>query len=205
MYTVPKQRKGMLSKKWSPLEPSDVDYDGQGNPMYLLVTFDPGGTTGWSVFGVWWAALRSDRYKLLDNIDFWSAGQFIGTDREQSAQMAALAQAWPDAHLLVEDFILRTANPRREVLSPVRLTARFEQALEERKDPRFDKVIYQMPTMAMSSMPDKRLEMMGHDFINRTRGQEHARDAVRHALTWLRRVKEIHTIRTSEHPEGMAR
>lgn len=202
-YVIPKPRKGNLSRRWSPLLPSDADYDGAGNPMYLLVCFDPGGTTGWAVFGVWWAALKSDRFKLMDNIDFWSAGQFTGTEREQADQMLALVGAWPEAHLLVEDFILRTANPRREVLSPVRLTSRLEQGLAERKDPREGKLILQMPSLAMTSMPDQRLQALKPEFITRTAGQPHARDTVRHALTWLRRVKEIHTIRTTDHPQGV--
>lgn len=200
-YVIPKPRKGNLARKWSPLVPSDVDYDGEGNPMYQLVCFDPGGTTGWAVFGVWWAALRSDKYKLMDNVDFWSCGQFTGTEREQADQMLALAGAWPEAYLLIEDFILRTADPRRHVLSPVRLTARFEQGLVERKDDR--EIILQMPSLAMSTITDERMKIINPEFISRTAGQPHARDTIRHALTWLRRVKEINTIRTTSSPEGI--
>lgn len=194
-FTPPKARG--TSRKWSPLEPSDVDYGVDGG-MYVCMSFDPGLTTGWAVFGCYMVALRSDKYRILENIDFWSAGEFRGTEREVARQMLSLAAAWPDAHIVCEDFILRQYGAQRELLAPVRITARFDQGLEIAGDER--KIILQQPALAMTTVTDDRLKSSG--FWNPTSGQPHARDAIRHNITWLRRAKEILKVQVHDEEES---
>lgn len=189
--TKPKRN---ANKVRSPLEPSDVDYG--GHSLYVCATFDQGGTTGWSVFGIYMDALRSDDYKILDNIAFWSAGEFTGSENSQVDQMLALASNWQDAHLLLEDFHLRQLAGGSEMLSPVRLMAAFRYGLHL-MDPNRNFII-QAGTLAMTTITDERQKEWGFWIP----GQQHARDAVKHNLTWLRRAKEIMTVRTSAHPRG---
>ena len=168
--------------------------------LHSVLAFDPGGTTGWAVIAIHPDALRPPgadgiAYKILDNIVFWSAGQFTGTEAEMADAMVELVKAWPGrSPLVVEDFILRVYRRDRTLLSPVRITARFEHAVrytgfaERQRSGPGRQIILQGPSMAMSVATDERLKTWG--FYNATAGQPHARDAVRHAITFLRREKE---------------
>lgn len=144
------------------------------------------------MFNVHLIALTSDKYKILENIVLWSAGEFKGSEKDIAYDMLWLARAWPYAAIVLEDFILRRFDMNRALLSPVRITARFEQGLAMAGDERADKIIFQQPALALGTVHDERLRNWG--FWNITRGKPHARDAIRHALTALRRAKE--TLRT---------
>jgi hypothetical protein len=179
-------------------------FDGEGQDMhhsiYSTVWFDPGLTTGWAVFGVYSEAMQDEEYKILENVAFWSAGQYglhgAGGQREDEIadSMTALAEAWPDADVGCEDFILRQFRMDRTLLAPVRITARFEQQLrstgsgaEHRGRGPGRVSLLQQPSMAMTTVTDERLKAWG--YWNPLIAQPHARDAVRHAITWLRRRK----------------
>jgi hypothetical protein len=155
--------------------------------LYVSIAFDPGGTTGWSVFGVHIDAIYAPEFRLKDNIEFWSAGQFFGPERSQCAEMWALVEAWPRAKIVMEDFVLRKFTSARELLSPVRITARFDERLACEGDDRC--IILQQSSLAMTAFTDDRLRRLG--LYNHLSGQEHARDSVRHNLTWLRRAKKL--------------
>lgn len=182
------------TKVRSPLEPSDVDYP--AGQLYVCMSFDQGGTTGWSIFGVYMECLRSDDYKILDNIEFWSAGELVGPETNQVEQMLTMAANWPDAHLLLEGFQLRQLTGGSEMLSPVRMEAAFRFGLA--RDAPDRQYIIQLPQLAMETMTDERLQAAGIWVP----GKEHAVDAIRHNLTWLRRAKQIMTVRTSQFPRG---
>lgn len=176
------------------LRPKQIlDYRRPGD-LYEVVALDPGETTGWAVFGVYMIALRSGEYSILSNIDFWSEGQITGPEDLQAKKMVDLCEAWPAAHRVVEDFVLRKFTQSRSLLAPVRITAKFEHGLWLR-DPDDCKYILQQPSLAMTAVTDERLKAWG--YWNPLVGQEHARDAVRHAITWLRRAKEILKIEVS--------
>lgn len=153
----------------------------EGADMYQVCAFDPGGTTGWAVFQVHEIAMYDAEYPILANIEHWWAGQYSGALADQSDEMVELCEAWDTAEIVSEDFILQRFLPGREVLDPVRLNF----ALEVRVRPRI--VHYQQPGLAMTVMTDDRLKACG--FWNPLIGQEHARDATRHAVTHLRRKK----------------
>lgn len=149
--------------------------------MYQVVAFDPGGTTGWAAFSVWEIAMYDREYAILENIQHWAAGEFSGPLPKQHDEMVLLCEAWEDADVVSEDFILRQFLPGRDVLDPVRLNFALECAVRPRV------VDYQQPSLAMSVITDDRLQAFG--YWDALIGKPHARDAVRHALTFLRRRK----------------
>lgn len=157
----------------------------------VLVSIDPGGTTGWSVLGVHPEALCEPDVAILNNIEHWSHGQIGGDENDQAAELLGLIDSWPGCCVLFEDFILRTSVSSREVLSPVRLTARVEFGLHLSGGD--IPVFKQMPSEAKSVVTDERLRQWG--FYQREGGLEHARDADRHGLTWLRKCKQFEWMR----------
>jgi hypothetical protein len=149
-----------------------------------VVAIDPGQTTGWSVMSVHPEALLDSGVSILHNILHWTHGQIVGPEDSQASEVLGIVDMFPGACVLIEDFILRTANAGREVLSPVRITAKIEYGLWL-----VGGVSYrQMPSEAKSVATDNRLKSWG--FYQREGGLEHARDADRHALTWLRKCKQ---------------
>jgi hypothetical protein len=149
-----------------------------------VVAIDPGETTGWSVMSVHPEALSEGDVSILQNILHWTHGQIVGDENAQASEVLGIVDMFPGACVLIEDFILRTANAGREVLSPVRITAKIEYGLWL-----VGAVSYrQMPSEAKSVATDDRLKSWG--FYERAGGLQHARDADRHALTWLRKSKQ---------------
>lgn len=179
----------IATRRNAPIALRDLATEGFEPPEpFYVVTFDPGGTTGWSLFGVWPEAMHDKTLRILDHLAFWSAGQFTGTEASMVDQMMGLVDAWPEeTRILCEDFILQQFSMARDLLAPVRISARLEDRLHvatigERT------VTYQMPSLAMRTITDEMLKAWG--FWNPLKGQQHARDAVKHAITWLRRLKE---------------
>lgn len=166
-----------------PKELADLDVD----DMYVCVAFDPGGKTGWAVFGVHDGAINDPECRIIDNIEFWSTGEFWGSESDQACEMFELVEQWPTAKIVMEDFVLRKFSSARELLSPVRVAARFEGRMDQAGDER--PIIRQQPSLAMTTITDDRLKKMG--LYNATVGKEHGRDAVRHNLTWLKRAKKL--------------
>lgn len=170
----------------------DSDIEDDADDLYTVIGYDPGGTTGWAAIGVYKEAIEEpSEYKILDNIAFWTAGQFIGSEVNQVNEMLSLADSWPGARLVCEDFVLRKFSSARELLAPVRITARFLDRLEWKRGGR--PVIFQQPSLAMGTVTDARLKKMG--FWPPLAGQEHARDGFRHAFTWLRRARKLQNVK----------
>jgi hypothetical protein len=149
-----------------------------------LVSFDPGGTTGWSILVVHPDALRIPDVPILGNIVHWAHGEIGGDENEQASQMLGIATEWPGACVLFEDFILEIMLKSRELLSPVRITAKAEYAFWLHKVRTFR----QGREVAKRTATDDRLKRWG--FYQREGGLGHARDADRHGLTWLRQCKQ---------------
>ncbi len=153
--------------------------------MIEIIGFDPGGTTGWA-----WTSFneipllnRGDVYAGME----WDCGQFYGDECAQSKQMYDLVREFPRAIVVVEGFRLRRMGIE---LSPVRVAARFEMLVwmhERRKNTdRWRIPVYeQMPSMAKSTMTDERLSELGLW----AKGKPHGRDALRHCLTFARRMQ----------------
>jgi hypothetical protein len=136
-------------------------------------------------------ALAIPSVRILNNIEHWSHGEIGGDEDEQVVALVGLIDQWPGCCILIEDFILRKLLASRELLSPVRITAKLEYAA-------FiggfsSRVFKQLGAEAMNTVTDERLKSWG--FYQRTGGLEHARDADRHALTWLQECKKTAWLR----------
>jgi hypothetical protein len=129
--------------------------------------------------------LRSPEYRLLDNVEHFAAGQFTGTEFEICDAMIELADEWPGAALVTEDFVLDSKVRSEMLLSPVRLNAAFRY--EMGRHGRSRRVRVQNRSLAKTTVTDERLKAWG--FWERMVGQEHARDAAKHCLTFLKRLK----------------
>jgi len=152
--------------------------------MFQVVSFDPGGTTGWAVFEVHDVAMWSADYPITANVSWWAAGEYGGRLDDQADQMVELCSHWETAEVVSERFTLRKFLPEPSVLDPVRLNAKLQYAIRPRR------VWPQDPSLAMTTVTDDRLRDMGYYSHEYLVGKPHARDAVRHALTWMRRRKE---------------
>jgi len=173
-------------RRKAPVRPGDMDLP---SDVYTTIWFDQGGSTGWAVVSVWAEAVTLPEYSILRNIIAWSAGEFIGSEGSQTDQMMELVKAWEDNadSIGYEDFILRKFLPGRELLSPVRIGARFEDRMYT--SGRMSLLApCQLAALAMKTISDERLKVWG--FWPPLVGQEHARDALRHCLTYLKRIRE---------------
>jgi hypothetical protein len=86
-----------------------------------------------------------------------------------------------------------------EMYSPMRLNTLVKWALRRGYDglDEFDvpprQMFTQEPSLAMSTATDERLKDWG--LYKREGGEEHARDATRHGITFLRRAKDKRNLR----------
>lgn len=177
-----------------------------------VIAIDPGETTGWSLITVRQDAIIQ-RKAIHENILTFQHGQvdcgkgqgqletdeFAGDEAASNvnpgrnprgeamgvARLIELIDENPGAAIIIENFILdfRKANKSASSLSPVRVTARLEQELWHRNRAAFR----QLPSLAKTTMSDDRLKEF--ELYQRTGGLVHARDADRHALTFLRRCQ----------------
>jgi hypothetical protein len=162
-----------------PLEEAEDLYGGSDDPeSYQVLSFDPGSDVGWAVFQVHPEAMGPDPdIRVMDNIEWWSAGQFHGPIYENADRMVEMVNAWPGARLTTEDFMIRQ---RAVELSPVELNAIVGWAIR----PRY--FVRQTSALALSTVTDDRLKAWGFWIP----GKEDARNAVSHALTFLKRKKD---------------
>lgn len=175
-----------------------------------VVAFDPGGTTGWSI-------MRLDIEKMFDKtarahecVTDWYHGEIDCGAMSGNVMNSAIAQGYdlgqpesgehagvwlmdrlirsgrgvPGSAVVLEDFILRTATKGRDALSPVRINAALSQIIWEAKQVPMPTL--QQPSEAKTTVTDERLKLWGFW----APGSRHARDADRHALTFIRKTRE---------------
>lgn len=155
-----------------------------------VVSFDMGGMTGWSAWEVHPEALTDPTVKILDNVEHHTWGEIDsrGPDAEVSCAKEALeiVRGFPGCAVLMEDFILQMYSKGRDLLTPVRLNAMLDFALEVNLG--VTVTHRQMASEAKATVTDARLKLWG--FYTSAGGQEHARDADRHAILFLRKAKD---------------
>jgi len=170
-----------------------------------VISIDPGGTTGWSVMTVHPDALLDPDVPILANFIHRENGQIRAIPtlanpratpkaRDLSEEerkcvrilMMDVILKWPGAVIVIEDFILRKKSMDRELLSPVRLTAALEWAIDASGFPYY--IDRQAPSEAKSQITDERMKRWG--LYKRAGGMEHARDADRHSILYLRKCKQ---------------
>lgn len=177
---------------------------------YHLVTFDPGGTIGWSHFVIDCKAFSRPEAKVLRWIKEWHCGEFSGQEHEQLTEASRLiwtakygkmpynsatdvvVGAYSRTDILAEDFELTQLIGGKNLLSPVRINAVLgwecrRMGLE---------LQLQNRSMRTGVTPERLIEFGFQSSINRTgrwtktsKGKD-AFAAMQHAIVWLRRVKE---------------
>lgn len=173
-----------------------------------VVGVDPGGTTGMSVMQISYVDLVNPQTPLQGAIFGWMHGQVdcgsqSGNAAESATAMGGLgvsetgeaagvaiieniicqAAAEPAA-VVIEDFIPREFNQSRDFLSPVRITAALNQLLWELRATTQHR---QQASEAKTTCTDDRLQKWG--FFEGGNSDRHARDADRHALLFLRKLR----------------
>lgn len=154
-----------------------------------ILAIDPGVTTGWSllVLRKTWCGKEIFSWPfdvVIEHKLSWTHGEIdCGEEDLGSYQLMKTIREWPSAAVVVEDFILRTdrREKSRELLSPVRITANLRHHLWRLGRT----MILQQPSMAKTTVTDERLKLWG--CYSAVGGLRHARDADRHALTFIRR------------------
>lgn len=163
------------------------------DPGLNVVGIDPGGTTGWALLWIPTANVLLRDIDVLEDVEF-DCGEWSGPEDEQAAKFARFV-AGITGPIIIEDFILRQFRQDANLLAPVRVTAKMEYALYEMRlragDPLAYRVKKQQPSMAKSTATDDRLK----DWGLWEPGKPHARDALRHAVTFLRRARTDRRIR----------
>jgi hypothetical protein len=166
---------------------------GKGNGLReRVVAFDPGGTTGW-------CAMEYRRGAGRDGVLRWKTGS-IGGGSDGDALVSVVRgmasvvlKFLPNGGtVVVEDFVLDKgrASGSRDLLAPVRLTAGLRVELAwlagmgglEGEGSGW-RIELQSAADAKSVVTNKRLRSWGFW----VRGSDHERDAVRHALLYVRR------------------
>lgn len=161
-------------------------------PFSSITAVDPGGSTG--ICTVWYSAhnLADPKVPMQKCLMAWQAACLNGGENEQTLEVlrwfANRSFGQDRADMVIEDFILRSAIKGRELLSPVRIGHKLDYQLwrglklASGERCKFEPY-WQSPGDAKSVMTDERLKLMAMY----TPGPDHARDATRHALMWLRK------------------
>jgi len=177
-----------------------------------VIGIDPGGTTGWSVMVVHPEALVDPDVPILSNLEMWNgqvraipvmpngkAPKALNLALEERRCIRTLIQdvlvKWHGAALVIEDFLLRKKVMDRELLSPVRITAALELAVEYEG---LNMTLHRQTPSDKASITDARLKEWG--LYRRAGGMEHARDADRHSILFLRKAKQSGSVRGSAWP-----
>lgn len=154
---------------------------------------DPGGTTGISTIWYWPAALINPKVPIQRCMMAWEAACLFGNENEQaleSLKWIANRTNDDDLNVVIEDFILQSAIKGRELLSPVRIGHKIDYQLWRGIKVATGKKLqakpyWQSANDAKSVVTDVRLQ----EAAMYTPGPDHARDATRHGVLWLRRMR----------------
>lgn len=155
-----------------------------------ILAFDPGGTTGWSLLVLPVSVGGTDVWDhppdmIVPRKVSWKHGEISSDDGEDEAvfKMGKICASHPAAAIVVEDFILRAERKEkgRDLLSPVRITAKLETYLWRMGREMFLQNVGQVKPV----MTNDRLSIWN---VSAEDGlPDHARDADRHALFFMRR------------------
>lgn len=174
--------------------------EGVPEGLVIVCSFDPGETTGWAVHAVDRELLvvKGFRASLRDSGDY-HIGQFKHADENTMADMMAERVRWAwrqfiedettDTFVVVtESFRLRMMSRDPALLSPVRITAKFEYAMKGAGLRMYE----QEPVDAKRVVTDGRLRDWA---LYSSAAGEHARDAQRHGILWLRKYSSTPRLR----------
>ncbi len=178
---------------------------------YHLITFDPGGTIGWSHFILSMRAFSRPEHRVLKFVKSWECGEFTGSEHEQlqSAQRLmwrarfgtmpytsrtdVVSTGYARTDIISEDFELTQTIGGKNLLGPVRINAVLTWEASKLA------VDLQLQRRSMrTNVTPERLRLFGFESpMNRggkwtttSRGKD-AFAAMQHAIVWLRRIKDI--------------
>lgn len=147
-----------------------------------LITFDPGGVTGWSRITLRPRALE-EKFPIEDILadSDWEHGQIDCSDLDPGAKiMRRLCNEFPTAAVVSESFFLRQMAVD---LAPVELIAIVRHHLWMQ-----GKTLHMQQASQGKRLTDERLKRLGA--YTSEFGWNHARDADRHLIMILRRCLE---------------
>lgn len=156
---------------------------------------DPGGTTGWGVMSVDPEKLAG-KQPIHKVIAHWACGEIKGNENQQASEILEFFDAWDDAAIGIESFVIRKFLQHNEFLSPVRIRSKVEYGLwlqekweaeeNERDMGRGRHLWTQTPADAKKTLNDDRQRAWGLW----EPGPDHKRDAIKHCYLFLSRMRD---------------
>lgn len=155
-----------------------------------ILGIDPGGTTGFALLTVSRQAVFGDQPGAITEFDY---GEITGDENEQVLAIARKSREIQNLDyqvgpaIIIEDFdVDKVRTTDAEVLfSPVRIAAKMGMVRYMGKLFGDATLTLQSRAMAKSTATDERLKTWG---LYDAHSGDHARDAMRHAVTALRRA-----------------
>lgn len=160
--------------------------------MLTTIGLDPGGTTGWAVTQTPPSSFRGTNGVLAGMK--MECGQFEGSSNEQTDQIIDLIFSYVEPAVVMEDFELRQLQVE---LSPVEIAAKVEYELHrEALDGLLIPYFLQKASLAKNTVTNERLKRWGLWVP----GQRHARDGIRHCITFNRRCAQNRSLLLAAFP-----
>lgn len=189
----------------------EVDYEDNGGRGLVVVSFDPGVTTGWAVHRIDFGELKLGGFSsaIYKDTSGFGLGQITGdgSDASEFRMVDTMMDIVRSAYVLgdydegdlfaivMEDFVLQRSEASRSLLAPVRVFSRFEDRLYTIGRDSGVRLPYvkQSASDAKNVVSDLRLQRWN---VYRP-GMEHARDAQRHGILFARKVASIPKVEAS--------
>jgi hypothetical protein len=169
--------------------------EGRNGRTLYVIGLDPGITTGWAAIGIPADSIYGTEKGYIVH---WTFGQIDGPESGQALAICGIIKGisrlatkpW-DIGTIIESFTVKRMGQEFSFLSPVRIGAKIELAMQLGRAGEVNHPVFQDPVMAMTTATDKRLKA----WSLYSPGKEHARDATRHAITAIRRAKKSDDLR----------
>lgn len=168
-------------RTYQPNRSREKDLPTSSLPIFAV---DPGGTTGWSLLVLpeslnGTSIFKFNQETILANKLNWWHGQINCYDIDLGIyQLLKIIKKWPSAAVVMESFNIRQMAVD---LSPVKISATIRYELWLKNQEMFE----QSPGQAKTTATDDRLRTWGA--YTSEGGLQHARDADRHAILFMRR------------------
>lgn len=193
-----------MAKAWEHNHQSMVDPKLAKNSeaKIRVVAFDPGGTTGWSIMETTLGALDDNTIPVHEILTGWWHGQIVCNDEkidnyeqvaiDAMAELITAQAAADDFAVVMESYQIRSKRTDAETISPIRFIAGVEQYVWD-----MCRYMAKQGPSEKTGVTDERLETWG---LYLRDGQQHARDADRHALLFLKKLRAKKSLQRKHFP-----